>query len=481
VSESGRGEEPGPPGHPGPRGYPDTARYPVPYPAPQPRTESYPATESYTATAPHPRSAPDSVTPRYPVPGRDTGPSWHPAPPSGYWPQPPPDRPRRRGSLAGFGALVLVVLLGVAAFTVGQGLLRSGVLSSFAAPDPSSYAEQDAPEQPARPVLSDRALSAVAAKVTPGLVNIYAELGYQGAESAGTGIVLTPNGEVLTNNHVINGATGIRVIDLGNGRTYRATAVGYDRANDIAVLQLRGASGLKTATIGDSSGVGVGDPIAAIGNAGGVGTPTTSGGAVTALNRSVSPSDELTGSTERLNGLIEVAANVQPGDSGGPLVDSEGRVIGVDTAASANYRYQSTGGTGYAIPINSALAVARQIQSGQASETVHIGPTGMIGVSVVSGPASRYDPGSYGGSERRAGLAQGVAVAGVQAGSPAERAGLGAGDTIVALDGLAVDSPTTLTNLIGHHHPGDQVALQWVDSTGQRQTGNVGLVPGPPN
>jgi S1-C subfamily serine protease len=423
------------------------------------------------------------------TPGPDGYPyysSWPPREP-GHWAAPP--APRRRGPFGALLAVILVALLGVAAVGVGRGILHSGALSNFtssdssaALPDSDTDSGTDPTDQPARAAaLGETDLTALAAKVAPGLVNVNTELGYQNAASAGTGIVLTPNGEVLTNNHVINGATAIRVTDIGNGRTYRATVVGYDRAHDIAVLQLKGASGLRTATLGNSETVKVGDAVAAIGNAGGSGTPTTSGGKVTSLNRSISPSDELTGSVERLQGLIEVAANVQPGDSGGPLVDSEGRVIGVDTAASANYRYQATGGTGYAIPINDAMTIARQIQGGSASETVHIGPTGMLGVSVLSTPGNRYPGTRYGGDESSRYVPAGVVVAGVQAGSPAEQAGLGRGDVIVALDGATVDSATTLTTLIGQHHPGDQVTLQWVDSTGQRQSAPVGLVTGPPN
>ncbi|HEX4247824.1 MAG TPA: trypsin-like peptidase domain-containing protein [Pseudonocardia sp.] len=423
------------------------------------------------------------------TPGPDGYPHYSSWPPreQGHWAAPP--EPRRRGPFGALLAVILVALLAVAAVSVGRGILHSGALSAFtsssdtpvAAPDTGTGTDQV--EEPARAALGQTDLTALAAKVAPGLVNINTELGYQNAASAGTGIVLSPNGEVLTNNHVINGATAIRVTSIGNGRTYRATVVGYDRAHDIAVLQMKGATGLRTATIGDSGTVKVGDPVAAIGNAGGVGgTPTTSGGQVTSLNRSISPSDELTGSVERLSGLIEVAANVQPGDSGGPLVDSAGRVVGVDTAASANYRYQATGGTGYAIPINDAMAIARQIQGGSATETVHIGPTGMLGVSVLSSPGSRYPGSRYdGGDASSRYVPAGVVVAGVQAGSPAEQAGLGRGDVIVALDGATVDSATTLTTLIGQHHPGDQVTLQWVDSTGQRQSAPVGLVVGPPN
>jgi S1-C subfamily serine protease len=374
------------------------------------------------------------------------------------------------------GTLLLVVLLVVLAVQVGKGLRGIDPLSVFAGRDTTPATVEQAPSSagnaPSRSELAD-----LATKVTPGVADIYTELGFQNARSAGTGIVLTSDGEVLTNNHVINGATSIRVTDLGNGHSYRADAVGYDRTHDVAVLRLRGASGLPTAVLGDSSAVAVGEPVAAIGNAGGVGgAPTVSGGTVTALNRSVSPTDQLTGSSERLTGLIEVAANVQPGESGGPLVDLQGRVVGVDTAASANYRYQTTGGTGFAIPINSAMDVVHQIDAGQGSETVHVGPTGILGVSVVSG-ANPDDPNSL---SRQRSAAGGVAVAGVQPGSPAAEAGLSPGDVIVGVDGLSVDSATTLTSALGRHHPGDQVDLEWVDGSGQRQSATVALAPGPP-
>jgi S1-C subfamily serine protease len=325
-------------------------------------------------------------------------------------------------------------------------------------------------------VLRRSDLMALGDKVTPSLVDVDTELGYQGAQGAGTGIVLTTDGEVLTNNHVINGATAIAVTDLGDGQTYRADVVGYDRAKDVAVLRLHGASGLTTATLGDSAEATPGDAIAAIGNAGGRnGPPTVAGGTVTALDRSVSPTDELTGASERLTGLIEVAASVEPGDSGGPLVNRDGRVIGVNTAASANYRYQAGGGTGFAIPINNALAVVHQINAGQASDTVHVGPTGILGVQVLSAPG-----GDAGSPFPDQGTSPGVPVAGVQLGSPAAEAGLQADDVLTGLDGATVDSATTLIRLLGHHHPGDRVALRWTDSTGQQQSTTIALATGPP-
>ena len=210
-------------------------------------------------------------------------------------------------------------------------------------------------------------IAAVAAKVDAAVVNITSRLANHQGESMGTGVVLTASGEVLTNHHVIDGATSISVTDLGNGRTYSATVVGSDVAHDIAVLQLKGASGLKTITVGDSSKVAVGDAVIALGNAGGTGGPSNvATGHVTALDQSITASDEGGVNPEQLDGLIQMDAPLQPGDSGGPLADSSGRVIGIDTAASFGRsfrRVRRTGNEGYAVPINQAIAIARQIES----------------------------------------------------------------------------------------------------------------------
>lgn len=312
-------------------------------------------------------------------------------------------------------------------------------------------------------------------------MDINTQLGAPNAQAAGTGIVLEASGEVLTNNHVINGATSISVTDVGNGQTYPATVVGYDRSHDIAVLQLQGAAGLQTASIGDSSGVVVGDQIAAIGNAGGRGgTPSITGGTVSALNQTVTISDD-TGGSEQLAGLIQVAADVQPGDSGGPLVNTAGQVIGVDTAGSAGSRLQPSGAVGLAIPINDAIAISTQIEAGSASATIHIGPSGILGVLVQqpSPPARLGQHRRFRTRQRPA--ASGALIAGVTPGSPAEQSGLVTGDVIVSLDGAAVDSPATLTTALATHHPGDSVQLVWVDPSGQQHTATVQLAAGPPN
>ncbi|MBJ7291470.1 MAG: trypsin-like peptidase domain-containing protein, partial [Williamsia sp.] len=216
-------------------------------------------------------------------------------------------------------------MLALAAFTVAV-----AVVTAFGATALHEQSATRAQSQSVAPVqrvdntgagTSSAALQRAAQAVVPGMVYINTELGYQNGAGAGTGIVLSSTGEVLTNNHVISGATSITATDLGNGRTYPATVVGYDRKSDVAVVKLTGASGLTTAPLGDSDAVKVGDAIVGVGNAGGGGgNPTAAPGRVTDLDQSITASDESTGSAEQLTGLIQIAANIQPGDSGGPLV-----------------------------------------------------------------------------------------------------------------------------------------------------------------
>jgi len=302
---------------------------------------------------------------------------------------------------------------------------------------------------------------AAAAAVAPAVVQITTKIDYQQAIGTGTGTVIDPGGVVLTNYHVVAGANTIT--GTVGGSDYPADLVGYDRKHDIAVLQLRGAGGLAAAPIGDSGQVVVGEPTVGLGNARGVGAPLThETGPVTALNRTVNAEDALTGSSEEVNGLIEVAADVRPGDSGGPLVNSTGQVIGVVTAATVTFQ-MGPGGKGFAIPINDAMAVAGQIRSGAVSDSVHIGQPVLLGVGI--GTQQRTSPG--------------IIVRDVMQDGPAARAGVAIGDVITVLDGSPVDSATTLTYVLDRHYPGDVVDLTWIDRSGQQRTGKATLVSGP--
>jgi S1-C subfamily serine protease len=307
-------------------------------------------------------------------------------------------------------------------------------------------------------------------KVIAGIVDVNVKLGYENGTAAATGIVLTPTGEVLTNNHVIRGATAIKVRDVANGKNYTATVVGYDVAADIAVLQLKGAAGLKTVPIGNSSSVKVGAKVTGIGNAGGTGgTPSSASGTVTALDQTITASDEAAGTREQLTGLIETNAPIEPGDSGGPLADASGNVIGMDTAASSSFQFQSGANEGFAIPINTAVSIARQIEAGNFSGNVHRGATAYLGVEV--GNSGYYQNGSF---------LTGVVVVGVVHGSAAEKAGLSYGDVITSLNAKTITSPTQLVNMLLAISPGTKVTLNWVDQYGTTHRTVVKLTSGPP-
>src|SRR4051812_9283886 len=301
------------------------------------------------------------------------------------------------------------------------------------------------------------------AAIGTGVVVIETQLGYQQAAAAGTGIVLTSSGEILTNNHVIRGATKIRLVIPGTGRTYKATVLGYDISADVAVLKATNASNLKAVSLANSSRVKVGQPVTAVGNAGGTGALTTTTGEVTGIAKAITVSDDRGGSS-RLRGLIETDAALQPGDSGGPLYDKAGRVIGMDAVASVGYGFRDIASTdGYAIPINAAIAIVKQIEAGKSSAAIHVGRTAFLGIETTS----------------RSSI-PGATIAAVLPGSPAETAGLVSGDVITAVDGRAVVSTTGLTTIMLGKTAGSTVSITSVDPFGTSRTASVTLASGPP-
>ena len=324
---------------------------------------------------------------------------------------------------------------------------------------------------PATPIPAPRApldQSVLLSQVVPGLVDINTTLSYQGAVGAGTGILLSPDGEVLTNNHVIEGATDITAVSLANSRTYPVDVIGFDRASDIALVRLRGATGLPTAILGTSSTLAVGDPIAAIGNSNGSSAPPSyAPGTVTEIGASVRASDESGGGARELYDLIRVAAEIRPGDSGGPLVNGVGQVVGVNVAATLTYRMGGvTGGEGFAIPIDRALAIANQIRSGVISDSIHLGDTAFIGVGIAdSSPMSRGPAGAV--------------VRQVLPGTPAGQIGLFSGDVITAVDGIPINSAEDLSNVMDQRRPGDIIMLTWIDRAGIPRSAPLVLAKGP--
>lgn len=462
-----------------------------------------------------------------------SGGGWPPGatpPPYGGWPAPaygpvglPAAPPKKRSGLVATLATLVVVaalLIGAGvgrlvwtsggtlsasssnpAGSSGSGALGGGSSGSSGSPfGGSSSGSSSGNSSTGAGAPSD--ISSIATKVDPGLVDINTNLSYEDEQAAGTGMVLTSSGVILTNNHVIDGATSISVTDVGNGKTYSANVVGYDRTGDVAVIKLVNASGLQTVSIASGTAA-VGQAVVGIGNAGGSGgTPSAAGGSVTALAQSITASDDNGGNSENLSGLIEVNAGIEPGDSGGSLVNASGQVLGMDTAASEDSTYEVSGTQAYAIPIHTALTIAKQIEAGKASTVVHIGATGFLGVSVEasstssgtgSGSGSGSGGGGFGGgfggglgdsgsgSGSSGATTSGAAVEGTLSGSPAAKAGLVQGDVITGLNGTTITSSTDLSNALVSLHPGNSVQLQWVNTSGQTQTATVVLTSGPPS
>jgi S1-C subfamily serine protease len=335
-------------------------------------------------------------------------------------------------------------------------------------------------------------------KVEPGIVDIGSNLQYLEETAEGTGFVIdAAKGLVLTNNHVIDGATSVAVTPVASGKSYQAKIVGYDQSDDVAVLKLQDAAGLKAVRIGDSSHVTVGTPVLAIGNeAGQGGPPTVAPGVISSLNRTIEASDQSSGLTETLFGMLQTNANIRPGDSGGPLANAAGQVIGIDTAAGGSTIY-----SGYAIPINQALSVAAQITAGHPSAGIQIGLPAFLGVLVPN--SSSTDPRHQASQEQRqtgsvissghgclagdataapatvAPVRSGALVDGVICGTAAASAGIFAGDVITSIGGRAVTTPDSLNAIIGRYRPGGQASVAWVSPDGSRHTALVTLAAGP--
>jgi S1-C subfamily serine protease len=387
---------------------------------------------------------------------------------------------------------LLVAVLGVALGVGGLALLRP-----FGPGSLSPVADRARPE--ARGVPRPLSDAAIRARIEPSVVDVVATLTYDDETASGTGFVIgARTGLILTNNHVIRDATSVNVTVPATGRTYRAGIVGVDVGADIAVLRVSPVAGLFAAPLGDSATVGVGAPVISFGNqAGAGGSPAIAHGVITATSRTIQADDGVAGFSETLHGMLATTARIQPGDSGGPLAGAAGTVIGVDTAAGTG-----SANTGYAIPINTAMAAERQIIARHPGHGISLGVGGFLGVVVA--PGTERSPVAQ--RERERGVAAvdptgapeciptrddvttpvaiapvpaGALVVGVLCGTGAATAGIGAGDVITAADGHRIESPGALTAAMNAIRPGTVISVTWVSPAGVTRTSRIRLGPAP--
>lgn len=356
-----------------------------------------------------------------------------------------------------------VVRRGIAAVTAtALGICLAGAPVAYAAPTgqvpavrgldrfPDSWDYQGGPDWSPGSSTAQSSLDTQTATSSQetGLVLISTRLA--GGTGAGTGMVIDEDGIVLTNHHVVEGAESISVTIATTGQTYQGVLVGTDSQHDVAVLRLVGADDLTEVTT--TAEIATGDAVVAVGDATGDGGDlTAAAGVVSGLHEEITVTND-DGTTSELSDLIEVDADIVAGDSGGALLDDQGRVVGMNTAASAGY----VDITGYAIPIETALEVADQILAGDESGSVQIGYNGYLGVLLSA----------YSGT---------TTIVGVADGSPADSAGLTAGDTITAIAGVEVSSADELAAQIASHDGGSRVTVAWTTTSGAIHTQIVTL------
>jgi S1-C subfamily serine protease len=444
--------------------------------------------------------------------------------PGGYGQPPRPQRPRRGGLTT---AITYVAVAAIAAAAGGLVVAfadtgsqqpsassgsGNGTFGNGFGNNPFSGTGGNGTGNSPGAKISQGTLTKVENAVKPGLVVITSNLKYDGsgAAAAATGMIISKSGLVLTNNHVINGTTGLMATDVETGHHYTAQWLGYDKGSDVAVIKLVGASGLTTVPIGNSAAVKVGDIVIGMGNAGGTGSITSVPGSVTGLNQTITASDEGSGEQpERLTGMIQTNADIIPGDSGGPLASTNGTVIGMDTAATTTGNQQ---GLGFAIPIDRALTIARRIIAGQPGAGVQIGTTAFVGVLVPSGPNGEQSTatspriqlqqeednqqtfGGQGSSSDNcmqndqdlgtpasiAPVSTGTLVLGSLCNTPAATAGLVPGDVITKVNSQQVTSPASLMTVLKTVPGGAKVSLTWVTPSDQTVTQTLRLASAPP-
>lgn len=448
----------------------------------RPQDGQYPASGQYPQGGQYP---PPGQYPQGSVPQSDWD-AWYSSFGGGQPPQDPDyaqggqggQRPPKRGlgrRIAAIVALCALIIVAAAAVIVPNAQ-RSGLwpTSSSSSSSQGGYQPITSPEQGGDEPSSGQVGSGQTSAQTQtnattaqskGVVLI--ETTTTSGSAAGTGMVLSADGYVLTNYHVVESSTAIKVTLASSSKSYSATVVGHDATNDVALLKLSGASGLSTVSF-DNDGVKLGEKVTAVGNSQGQGYLSAAGGSITSTSATVTVSSELASSgSETLKDVYQTDAQAVPGDSGGPMFDAEDEVVGITTAGE-----QSDSGTtgqtstvaSWAIPISRALSIVDEIEAGNESGTVQIGPKAYLGVTVQS---------ARGG---------GLVIAQVVNGGPADQAGLSVGDAVTAINGNQLTSQSDLSEALDQLQPGNKASLTVIDpTTGDASTVVVTLGSSPIN
>ena len=388
-------------------------------------------------------------------------PTYPPPDAPGAW-TPPPATPPSDSIWNRVAAFLVLIAVVAAAGGAGIGWSLARVVTGnhpVAQASPSTLPESPITQVSPSPNTSNNGnagTEAIANKVRPAIVDINTTLG--NGQAAGTGMIVSSTGEILTNNHVVAGSSSISVSIAGRSRSYSAHVVGVNVSQDVAVIQIDASiSSLPTVTFADSSSLQVGDSVVAVGNAlGRGGVPQATEGNVTALNQTITASEGRS-SAETLSGMIQSDAPIYEGDSGGALVNTSGQVVGMITAGQAQGFRSAASDIGYSVSSNTAVREVNRIRAHEQAADLTYGQVGYLGVSVQDATGS------------------GALVVGVQSGSPAASAGLTTGSVITKIGGTTVTSSDSLGTAIKSHRPGDRVSVSWTTQAGTSRSATVTL------
>ena len=372
----------------------------------------------------------------------------------------PESHPKHKNKAVLISILIVVGVLAILGLGVGGGIAIQKAMAPNSSP--SLTAANDGNTAVTQ---QESDIASVAAKVNPSVVSIVGTTQSQTyyntttGEAAGTGIIVSSDGYVMTNNHVIDGSSNISIVDSDGNKYSNVTVVGSDPLNDIAFLKINANKTFTAAQLGNSSTVRIGQQVVAIGNALGQYSNTVTSGIISGTGRPVTAGSEGSNNTENLTDLIQTDASINPGNSGGPLLNMSGQVIGINTAIA-----QNANGIGFAIPINSTKGVLAGVLANGKVTRAYLG---VNYVTVTPDVAQQYklpvNQGAY------IYVSSGNPIA---AGSPAAAAGLQSGDIITKVNDTAIGEAGSLSTLIGEYKPGDKVTLTYLRN-GQTHTTDV--------